>query len=48
MSIRLYFLIPKRGRKYSSTNSYIFAMALFLRKMIISQLELGLPVVKQD
>ena len=29
MSIRPYFLIPKRGRKYSPTNSYIFAMALF-------------------
>ena len=29
LRIRLYFLIPKRSRKYSLTNSYIFAMALF-------------------
>ena len=35
-----FFFIPKSGRKYSQTNSYNFAM-----KMIISQLELGPPVI---
>ena len=33
------------GRKYSYTNSYIFALLLF-RKMIISQLEPGLPLLE--
>ena len=37
-----FFFIPKSGRKYSHTNSYNFAMT---RKMIISQLELGPPVI---
>ena len=40
-------LIPYSGRKYSHTNSSISAMIIaLLRKMVISQLELGPPVEK--